>query len=89
MQVKPERLKEFKRKYKTFAKKEISNEEAFDALTNLTGLVSILNAINERLRNKDIEVNSYKLNKGVVQNLSLKNVKIKTDKTNTVSKATI
>ena len=89
MQIKPERLKEFKRKYKTFAKKEISNEEAFDALTNLTGLISTLNAINERLQIKDIEVNSDRLNKKIVQDMLLKNVKIKTDKTNTVSKATI
>lgn len=89
MQIKPERLKEFKRKYKTFVKKEISNEDAFDALTNLTGLISSLNAINERLRNKDIEANIYKSNKRIAQDISLKNVKIKTDKTNTVSKATI
>lgn len=89
MQIKPERLKEFKRKYKTFAKKEISNVEAFDALTNLIGLISTLNAINERLRSKDIEVSSHRLNKRIAQEISLKNVKIKTDKTNTVSRATI
>lgn len=89
MQIKPERLKEFKRKYKTFTKKEVSNEEAFDALTNLTGLISTLNNINERLRTNDIQANSGRLNKIVIQDLSLKNAKIKTDKTNTVSKATI
>lgn len=89
MQIKLERLKEFKRKYKTFAKKEISNEEAFDALTNLTGLISTLNTINERLRTNGIQNNSGKLNKRITQSLSLKNAKIKTDKTNTVSKATI